>query len=365
MLEFVVAWLAGEVIGIFAHEGGHALAAWLMGFRLREVVVGQGQVVYSTQCGRAKIEIRAKPLGGKTSVFPEIYLRKLPDQFFTLGGVLANSLLLFGALFLLRSPPGRLEHAIEGFIYAQAFLIIWNLIPREFTINGATIPSDGRRLAHLWKQKDGSLTPLAGCYLRSLAEYTDNDPITALSPASTRVLLLHHSLHHGVLDGQAHADALRTLAAELEQGNFSLEEGIMLLDTLVTEAVVRGNADARASMDGWSARAMTSGAHIRTIKFSRAAVLVELGRFAEGKALIEMSRAPDDRAYDTLLNNIFLARAEAGLGNHARAEELLADAGAQLAADAHEAKWIREQGLLDRIREAIRGEKAGREVYQD
>lgn len=353
MLEFVVAWLAGEVIGIFAHEGGHALAAWLAGFRLKEIAIGQGKVLYSTHFGRVKIEIHAMPFGGKTSAYPEIYLRKLPDLFFTSGGILANALLLVGALFLWRSPPSGFQHAIEGFTYAQAFLIIWNLIPRDFTINGTTIPSDGSQLTYLLQEKDGNFTPLAQHHLRSLAEYTDKDPITALSAASTRLMPLIRSLQHDVLDIQQHADVMQQLVIELDQGSCSPEERIMLLDTLVSEAVVRGNADARLSMDDWSARAMQSGAHIRTIRFSRAAVLIELGRFADGKALIETSTGPDDRSYDTLLNSIFLARAEAGLGNHKRANELLIQVDAQLAADAPKGSLVSEKSLLERTRKAI------------
>ena len=71
---------------------------------------------------------------------------------------------------------------------------------------------------------------------------------------------------------------------------------------------------------------MPIGPDIKTLKFSRAAALIELGRFAEGKALVEAFAGPDDRPFDSLLNNTFLARAEAGLGNREQARQLLSAA---------------------------------------
>ena len=73
------------------------------------------------------------------------------------------------------------------------------------------------------------------------------------------------------------------------------------------------------------------GPHIGTLLSTRGAVLVSLGRHEEGKALLTSlprasDQAPFDAMFDTLMNKVFLARAELTLGNGAVAQTLIADA---------------------------------------
>ena len=69
------------------------------------------------------------------------------------------------------------------------------------------------------------------------------------------------------------------------------------------------------------------GPKVKTLIASRGAVLIELGRYHEGKALLEtVAFAEGAPLADSLLNRIFLARAEHALGNAAAASRLLAEA---------------------------------------
>jgi hypothetical protein len=69
------------------------------------------------------------------------------------------------------------------------------------------------------------------------------------------------------------------------------------------------------------------GPKVKTLIASRGAVLIELGRYHEGKALLEtVAFAEAATLADSLLNRIFLARAEHALGNAAAAGRLLAEA---------------------------------------
>ena len=77
-----------------------------------------------------------------------------------------------------------------------------------------------------------------------------------------------------------------------------------------------------------------------------------------------MSATSSDRPNDIILCNIFLARAEAGLGNYDRAEELITQTSRHMAANAREDKWAKENALLDRILKGIAFETIERRVYQ-
>jgi len=83
----------------------------------------------------------------------------------------------------------------------------------------------------------------------------------------------------------------------------------------------------RPELDLWSQRALRLGPKVKTLIASRGAVLIELGRYHEGKALLEtVAFAEGAPLTDSLLNRIFLARAEHALGNAAAAGRLLAEA---------------------------------------
>ena len=83
----------------------------------------------------------------------------------------------------------------------------------------------------------------------------------------------------------------------------------------------------RPDLDLWSQRALRLGPKVKTLIASRGAVLIELGRHREGKALLETVAFADGVSLaDSLLNRIFLARAEHALGNAAAAGRLLAEA---------------------------------------
>ena len=250
--------------------------------------------------------------------------------------------------------PPRADHVMLGFSCAQILLVAIALLPNVASVgNGAW--SDGRRIAFILKQKKGSLTPVAACHMRSLApNVIARDQVAAFSPASLRLIHIHHDLLHR--DRQLPIEIVEAVIAELGKDEMSLEEELMVLDTLVSKAVVNGDLNLRTGMDEWSSRAMARGAHISTIRFSRAAVLIELGRFAEGKLLIETSEHAQNHPYDAILNSIFLAKAEAGLGNQGRSDELLGQAGIRIRGELSSKPQAEAQALWRRIKDSLAGQ---------
>jgi predicted Zn-dependent protease len=120
---------------------------------------------------------------------------------------------------------------------------------------------------------------------------------------------------------------------ELAGGDLTPEEEMHTLDCLVTGGLLVAHGAIvmdpvlRPELDLWSQRALRLGPKVKTLIASRGAVLIELGRYHEGKALLEtVAFAEGAPLTDSLLNRIFLARAEHALGNAAAARRLLAEA---------------------------------------
>lgn len=350
--EVFLGWLVGHVLGIAAHEAGHAFAAIATGMPVKKVVVGWGETVFAGEYRGIRIELNRIPSGGVTHIAEGIHLRKGAMLFMLLAGSLGNLLLLLGAVACWYHGllPSSADYATLGFVCAQIFLIALALLPDAVSIDKSGWSTDGEKIAFILNQKNGSLTPVAACHLQSLEPYANGKGhSTGLSPASRRLIDIHHALHHS--HAELPSEIAQAAIAELGKGEMSREEELMVLDTLVTDAVVYGNCSQRAGMNEWSVRAMELGSHINTIRFSRAAVLIELGRFADGKALIEAWQT--ENPYDAILNSIFLAKAEAGLGNHSRASELLAQVSPRIKDELPATLQAATQSLWRRVKEGL------------
>jgi hypothetical protein len=88
-------------------------------------------------------------------------------------------------------------------------------------------------------------------------------------------------------DAEARRDFQDALQRELARGVLSREETMLALDALVTSGLIyRDPPPLHAHLDAWSRQALQLGPDIATLRSSRGAVLVELGRCQEGKALL-------------------------------------------------------------------------------
>ena len=99
---------------------------------------------------------------------------------------------------------------------------------------------------------------------------------------------------------------------------------MLVLDALVTDGLLFADPMLLTGLEQWSLRALQLGPGVRTVVGSRGAALVELGRYQEGKALLEtVAFTVDAEPFDALMSRIFLARAEHALGNAAAAAALM------------------------------------------
>jgi hypothetical protein len=323
---FALWWLVGLTVAVAVHEAGHLLAAIVGSIPIRQLSVGVGPVLLRGRVGGAQLELRLLPFSGFVSPRYVTGLRKGPLLLFLLGGVLANVALICLLAFLdavgaIRKLPQLVRDGLGPLVFAQLFLIVVNLIPFRVMIHGTRMASDGLQVLRLLRSSRATGT----AYLAALDRYGD-ERLLRPSQAMPRIAQQLARSERWV-DKEIRRDVEEALLEELAQGGLTRAEEMLVLDALITDGLLYGDPELRPRLDEWSRRALQLGPQVQTLLGSRGAVLVELGRYGEGKALLEKA-APANRSdpFGSVMNDIFLARAEHALGNTAAARRLITTA---------------------------------------
>ncbi len=146
VLFFLAAWPLLLVV----HEGGHAVMAALLGWRVRGVVIGLGRVVWSFRVAGVPVQLRLIPVGGFALPAPrDLRSPRLKMALIYLAGPGAELLLLAGlvaifgpSLFLTHSEDLRVL-ALQAFAVAAVYGAITNLIPVTVQCGNGRAASDG------------------------------------------------------------------------------------------------------------------------------------------------------------------------------------------------------------------------------
>jgi peptidase M50-like protein len=328
-----VSWfLVGVVLGLVWHEAGHFLCAILGALPVRLMSVGIGPLLWSSHIGDVRFELRLLPFGGMVAAFPLLISRKYWMLAFTLGGVLGNFALVavLALLALIGAVEERGNFTLHAVVAAQFFLIAGSLLPYWVKIDGVRVPSDGLGVLLLpLLETRGGLTEEGLVYRHMLASYVGPGNLQpAFSSAAPRIVYQVH-----LVDKYAGGATLQAYREALEQeltGDLSRGEELLVLDSLITTGLITGEPGFRARLDEWSLRSLQLGPEIETLRGSRGSVLVELGRWEEGKVMLA-KLAPAAESFDLFMIQAYLARAERALGNSSEAERLLRAARASAA----------------------------------
>lgn len=326
-------FVVGFVIGLVFHEAGHALCAVLAKKHIRLVSIGVGSVLLEGRIGETKLEWRLLPFAGIVLCYPEFVRRPLPAVLFILGGVMGNAILA-GALWLLdltgAAPPAA-RTALEAIIFAQVVFIAVSLFPYRMTVGSIRIGSDGLQLLQLFLQPSDNWSKHAEAYTAELKRYSKIGAIPRIdAPYSARIFYQICNRDRWV-DESAGREGRDALMRELASGELRGQEEMLVLDALLTYGLICDDQKLRPKLDEWSLRALALGPDIPSLLSTRGAILVSLGRYEEGKALLSslpnrQDNASFDSMFDTLMNQVFLARAECALGNTTAARSLAAAA---------------------------------------
>jgi len=346
----------GLVAGSVMHEGGHLLCARVCSIPIGRIVIGGGPVLMRLHVGKVQLEWRLLPVGGLVvpAALPNLLARG-PMALFFLGGVLGN-VAAIGAIILLHvmgavptllyndagTPLIDLQAGI--LMLTQTFFVILSLIPHWAPMDGKLMASDGLQLLRLLQ---GRLH-----YAVRLEPYRHGITRPPKASSASSRIAKQFARTDRLSSAAARRDFWVRLRRELLDGGLPVEEEMLVLDALVTDGLLFADPMLLAEMEQWSLRALQLGPEVRTLVGSRGAVLVELGRYQEGKALLEgVAFTVDTESFDVLMSSIFLARAEHALGNGAAAAALMTQVRSNTAqAGANEPAVI---SLIERIEREI------------
>jgi hypothetical protein len=321
-------YFVGLVAASVAHECGHLVCARICSIPVGQFGIGCGPVVLRRRVGGAQLVLRLVPVGGLVipTVLPDLR-RRWPMALFFVGGVLGN-IAAIGAVIALHAagaaPVVLYNEAGMPLIVAQAgiligtqlFIIILSLIPHRASLDGRPMASDGLQLLRLFSGGFPHALVLEP-YRRSTTRQSK------ISPAYSRIAG-QLARADRLTNEETRREVRAALRRELTSGDLAAEEEMLVLDALVTDGLIFADPAVRPELDQWSLRALQLGPKVKTLIGSRGAVLVELGRYQEGKQLLETVAFSSDAApFDALMSQVFLARAAQALGDAALASDLV------------------------------------------
>jgi hypothetical protein len=327
ILQVCAGFAVGRVIGVAAHECGHVLAAAAVSLPVRLILLGKGPLLSQGRFGETAVQLRLYVwAGGCTLLYPPLTVQRSQYAIFLIGGILGNATLALLAVWLLRDStiPENFQYLLGGAALAQVIMIIANLVPRTVNIEEEITGSDGRLLLKTVRDPWPNPTLAGRIFAAMLGSYGDGKEVPLpVSPVSAR--LCYQLRRERWVDETTRCDVDGALVRELRREDLTREQELLLLDAVMTDALLFRDPALHARLDEWSQRALALAPEIETVRGSRGAALVELGRYAEARPLLEpLTRAAS--MLDRILSHAFLARAEHALGNSSEAIRLVTEA---------------------------------------
>ena len=326
-----VVWIfAGLIVGLVFHEGGHALCAVLTNIPVRLVSIGIGPLLLHGRVGETQLEWRLLPVAGYVEQYPILADRRFSQALVTIGGVLGNVFLIY-IIISLGFEAAADSPTVRGSLGAIVATQICFIATSVYPIKQWGLYNDGWRLLHLIHRPSIARDNFLEAYKQLVGRYRGGLDVK-FEPTSASSRMMYQLVR---LDRWANEEAGRdgrdAMMRELARGSLRPEEEALVLDSLLTYALVCGDTKLRPHLEEWSVRALNLAPNLPTLVGTRGSVLVELGHYEAGKSLLlplalEQRAASADGQFDALMIKLFLARSEYALGNVGRASIMAATA---------------------------------------
>lgn len=290
------------IVFTFLHELGHVFFGKLAGFRIFAIELGIGQVALEFKRFAVRWRIRKLPVGARVFGFPaDIRGFRLRRTFFILGGPAVNALLLLLAWkyreFDTR-PNQTILSSLEPMrcaLFLNALFLAINLLPFRAGGPEGRIPSDGLAIWLTWKLPRQALSEVKSIYYlfeaeESRREHKIENAIAWLEkgllelPDNTALVFTRatYLIHQNKL--QDARQALLGLRATLADNKALFP--LLLNNIAYTDALI-GTPELLGEADEFSQQALKNAPWHVYFKGTRGWVLVQLGRFDEGVALLK------------------------------------------------------------------------------
>ncbi|MFN6513412.1 MAG: site-2 protease family protein [Nostoc sp. CreGUA01] len=311
---------------IFCHEMGHFMVGKMMGFHPYLVKIGTGKKMLNIKLSNFIIEFNLMPNGGITYV-SNLSLHNIKPKliFMYLAGPMINCLLFILIISIYSQSAfhyifANYIYILEAFGIFEFLLIIGNILPSELTIYGQKHSNDGKQvLDALTKTNEQFIQKKLG-----LDRYTINKNDSSIiffnNDLKTLQILYEAQVE---FDKRNFNQAIKLLEQIVINEQMIVRDKLYILDILVSIVIEYEQMKYLEKADTWSLQALALAGDIKTIQGSRGAILIELGRYSEGKQmLLPLTEAGND-LIDIAYSCCYVAKADYFLGNENQVKDWL------------------------------------------
>lgn len=333
-VTWLLKWLLLLYVAMFVHELGHFIMTRIMGYKVRLMLLGSGPVLKVFRLGRFFLVVKLLPFAGL--IHPEITLAKNVRKKFAcivLAGPLINLTVAVGAAYLLYYSSLTLSptttEVMWSWLVANAYFGITNLIPFRIAEKSNFFRSDGQHLVDLPSWTDDDIKKLIranqSLFVQMEFQYGDKNIARAIAieaiesgmeaQALSSIVAVTSSTHDELAYSlKLHRKVLKTVHQEdelsaLARNNFAYNIIQLGDDSLFSEA------------NEQSLKAIGTLPMSLDIRSTRGSVLIAMGRYVEGLALLEDERFAIDTNENQARVSYDRAKAYDALGRAADAAE--------------------------------------------
>jgi len=268
------------------------------------------------RAGGASFEFRLFPTRGFVTTLPVLMPRKYALMFFVLGGSAANIALicLVGLLESWGAFRGVPSSFLTAIYFGQAFHLLV-LLPGPAKIEGRSVGSDGTQFFNLIFRKQPDITDWGAFYLHNVRRYLPQEGQEILQSWTAPYLLFLITRSDRWANEAIRREVDKEFQQLLDSGILSRAEEVLVLDGLLTSALVYRDTMLLPQIEEWSLRSLELAPSSRPLLATRGGVLAETGRYVEAKSVIKPIVSVTDDSNEWFLCHMFLALSELRLGN--------------------------------------------------
>jgi tetratricopeptide (TPR) repeat protein len=321
-------------LSTIVHELGHALAGRLLGLRVWRIVVGSGPTLAKHKVFATELQLGAIPIGGLTFLHPESQTAVRSRYWLSIAAGPATTATLLALGVSLREATSFIDGIapFQMLALANGLLLLSALVPLRLSGGMGLQATDGWSLLNLPFLPESRIADVRcvrpAIEIVEALERGDDHGALELSeaahsrfPESRTIAFLKASAHLALQD----FERARTLFVELAaRSDLDRGQRLLLQNNLAWTNLQLNDDRLLSEADGLSELVVRELPRTAWANGTRGAVLVQLGRAAEGrrhlKAAFDHNRDPQTRAH----NAAWLAVAVAKLGNATQAGEWLA-----------------------------------------
>jgi hypothetical protein len=311
------------------HELGHAVAAWTVGWPVRQVTIGWfGKPVFRRHLKGVVWEVRSIPLGGVTWTSPP---RGGDTRWRTLvvyGAGPAANLLALSFIYLFGEPFQSLEDGLSlagMFFWANALCVVIALYPKRTKSPNGACQTDGSVLLMTifdWQELKRSFA-IGALYIEALQLREKGLPEEALAciekmppdPAHTYALDNFRAIL--LLDAQKPAEAREVYLRLLKMSSQGVDHEAIVKNNLAWANFLIGDANLLAESLAATDSAMQKIGWMPMVRGTRGSILIQAGRAGEGLPMVKESFHSKENANlrDKAVNACTIALGEYELGH--------------------------------------------------